>query len=61
MQGIWGMRMNHGGNAGNGGGNAENQGDSLREFSCLLLRLKFRSARGVFHHPTFIDSCQTTK
>ena len=59
MRGIWGMRMTHGGNAGNGGGNAGDQGDSLRESSCLLLRLKSRSARGVFPDPAFMDSCKT--
>ena len=43
----------------NQGGNAGNQGDSLRESSCLLLRLKSRSARGAFHHPAFMGSCPT--
>ena len=53
------MRVNHDGNTGTGGGNAGDQGDSLRESSCLLLRLKSRSARGVFPDPAFMDSCKT--
>ena len=44
---------------GNEGGNAGNQADSLWKFSCLLLRLKFRSARGAFHHPAFMGNCPT--
>ena len=31
----------------------------LCENLCLLLRLKSRSARGAFHHPTFMGSCPT--
>ena len=43
-----GNTRNQGGNSGNQGGNVGNQGDFLREFSCLLLRLKSQSARGDF-------------
>ena len=50
---------NQDGKAGNQGGNAENQGDSLRESSCLLLRLKSQSGRGAFHHPASMGSCLT--
>ena len=42
--GMWGIRV---GMSGIGVGMG-NQGDSLWELSCLLLRLKFRSARGAF-------------
>ena len=46
-------------NLGNQSGNAENQGNSLGESSCLLLRLKSRSARVAFHHAAFMGSCPT--
>ena len=61
--GIAGNRVgnagNQDGNVVNQGGNTGNQGDSLWESSCLLLRLKSRSARGGFHHPAFMGSCLT--
>ena len=46
-------------NAGNQGGNAGNQGDSLWKCSCLLLRLKSRSARVAFNYTGFMGSCPT--
>ena len=30
-----------------------------QEQSCLLLRLKFRNARGASHHPAFMGNCLT--
>ena len=51
--GMRGIRM---GIRGIMGGNAGNQGNSLLESSCLLLRLKSRKARGAFHHPAFRGS-----
>ena len=54
-----GNRRKLGENVWNQGGNAANQGDSLWESSCLLLRLKSRSARGAFHHPAFMGSYPT--
>ena len=50
---------NAGGNAGNWDGNVGNQGDSSWGPSCLLLWLKFPSARWAFHHPIFMGSCPT--
>ena len=50
---------NGGRNAGNWDGNVGNQGDSSWGSLCLLLWLKFRSARWAFHHPIFMGSCPT--
>ena len=47
------------GDVGNQGRNAGNQGNFLWGSSCLLLRLKFWSASGAFHHSAFMGSSPT--
>ena len=59
MENGGGNEGTRGGKVGNGVGNAGNQGHYSGESLCLLFRLKSWSARGVFHHPAFMDSCPT--